>query len=88
MDGLKQGTGDKMDQLHITHTTVLQAPPHKYNIYTIGNDYSWTILNLFPRVVQVIAVSRFILSISNDHNILISIHYFLPSIIYLGIVVI
>ncbi len=33
MDGLKQSTGDKMDQLHITHTTVLQAPPHKYNIY-------------------------------------------------------
>ena len=40
VDGLKQGTGDIMDQLHITHTTVLQAPPHKYNIYTIGNDYS------------------------------------------------
>ena len=40
MDGLKQGTGDIMDQLNITHTTVLQAPPHKYNIYTIGNDYS------------------------------------------------
>ena len=30
----------------------------------------------------------FILSINNGHNILISIHYFLPSIIYLGIVVI
>ena len=39
VDGLKQGTGDIMDQLHIKHTAVVQAPPHKYNIYTIGNDY-------------------------------------------------
>ena len=89
VDGLKQGiywwyngSTPHHTVLQAPHHTVLQAPPHKYNIYTIRNDYSWAILNPLPLVVQVIAVSMFILSISNDHNILISIHYFLPSIIY------